>query len=334
LDFRVVKIMDEEGGVRNAVLAAGHEKEKAMKGLSALLRRPVMKFLSGKEGEEGKGDGKWRLSDDGKGLERAFKFKTFKQTWEFMNRVVDESALQKHHPGWSNVYNTVFMRWTTHSPSGLSEKDILMAQFCDTIATEMDEQPLPPDDQSPLCLLPQQENEVATTASHPEVDKWKLTTNGQALERAFKFNTFKACLKFMNTVSSECKAQKHHPEWSNVVNTTFIRWTTHSPPGLSEKDILMARFCDSITADLGKEAGEEEVTRGRELANVVALIGKGCCVPKKKEVLVEEKGQGGLGKDDGGGFEEVLKKYKERDEYRDREEMADESFQFKYRPLR
>jgi len=89
----------------------------------------------------------------------------------------------------------------------------------------------------------------------------------------------------MNLVAAECAVKKHHPEWSNVYNTTFIRWTTHSPPGLSEKDILMARFCD----EKAKECGETEVEEsqgggvGKELADRVATEGKDCCVPKKKD---------------------------------------------------
>jgi len=91
----------------------------------------------------------------------------------------------------------------------------------------------------------------------------------------------------MNLISSECSVQKHHPEWSNVYNTTFIRWTTHSPSGLSFKDISMARFCD----EKAKECGEVEVVKvegqggdevGRELVGRVVESSGDCCVPKKK----------------------------------------------------
>ena len=56
----------------------------------------------------------------------------------------------------------------------------------------------------------------------------------------------------MNHVAAECKTQKHHPEWSNVYNKTHIRWTTHNPEGLSNKDAHMARFCD----EAGEKFGE------------------------------------------------------------------------------
>ena len=70
-----------------------------------------------------------------------------------------------------------------------------------------------------------------------------------------------------------------------VYNTAFIRWTTHSPPGLSAKDVLMARFCDEKAEECGElavEAGKEDGGVGKELADRVATEGGDCCVPKKK----------------------------------------------------
>jgi hypothetical protein len=72
-----------------------------------------------------------------------------------------------------------------------------------------------------------------------------------------------------------------------VYNTTFIRWTTHSPPGLSEKDLVMAKFCDEQAALKEEVQVEEEENAGddvgRELADRVAREGGDCCVPKKKD---------------------------------------------------
>ncbi|RDW61519.1 hypothetical protein BP5796_11411 [Coleophoma crateriformis] len=93
--------------------------------------------------------------------------------------------------------------------------------------------------------------------------RWTLTSEGNGVERGFKFKGFKKC-------------------W--VYNTTFIRWTTHSPPGLSEKDILMAKFCDEKASEAGEAegAGAETGGIGKELADRVAVEGGDCCVPKKQ----------------------------------------------------
>ncbi|EME41260.1 hypothetical protein DOTSEDRAFT_73618 [Dothistroma septosporum NZE10] len=83
--------------------------------------------------------GRWELCNNGKGLERGFKFKTFKATWDFMNQVASECKRTRHHPEWSNVYNKTHIRWTTHNPEGLSSKDTHMAKFCDDAAREFNE---------------------------------------------------------------------------------------------------------------------------------------------------------------------------------------------------
>ncbi|KAH8802702.1 transcriptional coactivator/pterin dehydratase [Xylogone sp. PMI_703] len=114
--------------------------------------------------------------------------------------------------------------------------------------------------------------------------RWRLTQKGNGVERSFRFKGFKKAWEFMDTVAKECQVKKHHPEWSNVYNTTFIRWTTHSPPGLTEKDLIMARYCDEIAAKCGEvEVPPEEVGGvGKDLADQVADVAGDCCVPKKK----------------------------------------------------
>ncbi|KAK3398168.1 pterin 4 alpha carbinolamine dehydratase-domain-containing protein [Sordaria brevicollis] len=112
-----------------------------------------------------------------------------------------------------------------------------------------------------------------------EGGKWALTNEGVAIERTFKFKTFAKTWDFMTAVSLQCKLKNHHPEWSNVFNTTFIRWTTHVPKGLSSKDIELAAICDS----LAKDFGEQEPTESCAMPNLadMAVVSSGdCCTPK------------------------------------------------------
>ncbi|CAK7565548.1 MAG: hypothetical protein SEPTF4163_003465, partial [Sporothrix epigloea] len=84
--------------------------------------------------------------------------------------------------------------------------------------------------------------------------RWSLTANGQAIERSFKFKNFTKTWDFMTSVALQCKLNNHHPEWSNVYNTTYIRWTTHhSGPGLTYKDIALAEMCDEFGRAFGAE---------------------------------------------------------------------------------
>jgi hypothetical protein len=58
----------------------------------------------------------------------------------FMNEVAKECMVQRHHPEWTNVFNRVVIRWTTHAPRGMSLKDTYMARFCDEAAERHGEQ--------------------------------------------------------------------------------------------------------------------------------------------------------------------------------------------------
>ncbi|ROT39406.1 transcriptional coactivator/pterin dehydratase [Sodiomyces alkalinus F11] len=99
-----------------------------------------------------------------------------------------------------------------------------------------------------------------TETLRPAVDKllresggrWTLSKDGEAVERNFKFKTFTKTWDFMTAVSLQCKIRNHHPEWSNVYNTTFIRWTTHNPKGLSDRDVHLAALCDTLARDFGE----------------------------------------------------------------------------------
>ncbi|KAG5928056.1 hypothetical protein E4U42_001331 [Claviceps africana] len=131
-------------------------------------------------------------------------------------------------------------------------------------------------------------DEAATTAaltpllvsSPGDKGKWTLTCDGEALERSFKFKTFAKTWDFMTAVSLQCKLKNHHPEWSNVYNTTFIRWTTHSPKGLSDKDVSLAALCDALARDFGELDPEPSSRDVRALADeAVSTLGD-CCTPK------------------------------------------------------
>lgn len=117
--------------------------------------------------------------------------------------------------------------------------------------------------------------------------RWTLIANGQGLERSFKFKTFAKTWDFMTAVALQCKLKNHHPEWSNVYNTTFIRWTTHSPPGLSALDVELAAICNGLAKDFGEivedlNQGDKSCSLGRQLADTVASGAGDCCVPKPK----------------------------------------------------
>ncbi len=70
-------------------------------------------------------------------LSRTFTFSDFKAAFAFMSRVAEEAEAMDHHPWWSNVYNEVTIRLSTHSEGNkVTEKDHLLARKIDAIWEE------------------------------------------------------------------------------------------------------------------------------------------------------------------------------------------------------
>ncbi len=75
----------------------------------------------------------WTLVQNGAAIERSFKFADFVAAFGFMSRVALLAESADHHPEWSNVYNRVHIRLTTHDCGGLSGRDIKLAKKIDAL---------------------------------------------------------------------------------------------------------------------------------------------------------------------------------------------------------
>mgnify|MGYP002780628814 CR=1 FL=1 len=79
----------------------------------------------------------WTVAKDPRpAIERSLKFKDFNATFGFMTRVALMADKMDHHPEWSNVYNRVEVLLTTHDAGGVTELDVKLARFIDSIAGE------------------------------------------------------------------------------------------------------------------------------------------------------------------------------------------------------
>jgi len=88
------------------------------------------KKLSGSELEEiVKNLHEWELKD-GK-LQKSFKFSNFVEAFGFMTKIALEAEKINHHPEWSNVYNTVDVKLSTHDTGGITDYDIKLARIMD-----------------------------------------------------------------------------------------------------------------------------------------------------------------------------------------------------------
>ena len=63
-----------------------------------------------------------------------FKFKDFSEAFAFMTRVALVAEKMDHHPEWTNVYNKVEIRLSTHDAGDMvTDKDRKLAAAIDTI---------------------------------------------------------------------------------------------------------------------------------------------------------------------------------------------------------
>ena len=75
----------------------------------------------------------WVYDDTADAISHGFTFKDFSEAFAFMSRVALAAEKAGHHPEWSNSYNSVTIRLTTHDAGGLSAKDIALAKAIDAI---------------------------------------------------------------------------------------------------------------------------------------------------------------------------------------------------------
>lgn len=98
------------------------------------MSQPNYKKLSGNELDERiRSLSGWELKD-GK-LQKSFKFSNFIEAFGFMTRIALEAEKMNHHPEWSNVYNAVTVKLSTHDAGGITDYDIKLANIIDHTKT-------------------------------------------------------------------------------------------------------------------------------------------------------------------------------------------------------
>ncbi len=75
----------------------------------------------------------WTVLSDRDTITRDFVFPDFVEAFGFMSKVALLAERLDHHPEWSNVYNRVRIRLSTHEVGGLTMRDVKLAQMIDAI---------------------------------------------------------------------------------------------------------------------------------------------------------------------------------------------------------
>jgi len=74
----------------------------------------------------------WKEENDY--LQRAFEFKDFKEAWAFMSQIALIAEKMNHHPEWTNVYNQVIIKLSSHDAGNkVTEKDRKLAEEIDKL---------------------------------------------------------------------------------------------------------------------------------------------------------------------------------------------------------
>jgi 4a-hydroxytetrahydrobiopterin dehydratase len=70
---------------------------------------------------------------NGKAIQRVFRFPDFKTAMVFVNKVADAAEQANHHPDIDIRYNTVTMALVSHDSGGVTQRDVRMAGVIDKI---------------------------------------------------------------------------------------------------------------------------------------------------------------------------------------------------------
>lgn len=76
------------------------------------------------------------------------------------------------------------------------------------------------------------------------LEGWSVVN--EKLHKEFKFEDFNQAFGFMSRASMYIEKINHHPEWFNVYNRLVVDLTTHDAGGITQNDINLARFLNSI----------------------------------------------------------------------------------------
>lgn len=70
----------------------------------------------------------WAHERAGNALTRDIRLRDFSEAFALMTRIALAAEQADHHPEWSNVYNRLSIRLTTHDAGGVSERDFALAK--------------------------------------------------------------------------------------------------------------------------------------------------------------------------------------------------------------
>ena len=98
----------------------------------------------------------------------------------------------------------------------------------------------------------EKQSEEAISEALAGLDGWTRSDDGIAIEKKYKFKTFREAFGFMTEGALAAEKFNHHPEWFNVYNRVEVRLTNHDAGGLTELDMKLATAMDKAAGERTK----------------------------------------------------------------------------------
>lgn len=73
-------------------------------------------------------------SQEGEAIVKSYEFDDFAAAMKYVQRAVGPIEEMDHHPEWTNVYNRIDVRLTSHDTGGVTDRDIRLAKVLDRLA--------------------------------------------------------------------------------------------------------------------------------------------------------------------------------------------------------
>ena len=75
---------------------------------------------------------------------------------------------------------------------------------------------------------------------------WRLSDDGKALVRSYRFKDFAEAFAFLTRVAAHAEAVDHHPEFTSIWNRVDFRLTSHDADGVTARDLALAQAIDGL----------------------------------------------------------------------------------------
>lgn len=76
----------------------------------------------------------WSRRGEGDAIEKTYSFATFRSAMDFMQRASGPIEEMDHHPDWTNIFDKVEIRLSTHDVEGVTARDVRLAKVLDRVA--------------------------------------------------------------------------------------------------------------------------------------------------------------------------------------------------------